>query len=166
MIFIAGPANGSTAPPDAAGVEPASPEEGLPGQAVTPEEQEVLRAWVASLPDASPMDDKVFPKFECGNPPRNCPYNARCTFPGQGKEIVCVVVDCGEAPCRICPEAVSKLLVKGWCSYGCVGAEPGVKIGGAFILKTPFKKDDGNNGPYCVDKDGKVYWGNGKPVLW
>ncbi len=112
VFFIAGPANGSTAPPDAERVEPASSEEGLQEQAVTPQEQEALRAWVASLPDASPMDDKVVPKYQCGDPPRNCPYNTKCIFPGQGKSTGCTVVDCGEAPCRICPKALSEMAIQ------------------------------------------------------
>lgn len=112
--------------------------------------KEEAEAWLASMDESSPMGDSVVPKFECMNKPYECPYHAQCSFGGVSTS--CNVTQCGEGKCGMCPDAVSKLLIKGWCAYGCMrGTE---MVGGAFILKTRFGSD---NGPWCIGKDGKVF---------
>jgi hypothetical protein len=115
-----------------------------------------MRAWVASMAEASPMGDG--PKFECVREPYGCLGAIDCKINGKADER-CIVTNCGEGKCGMCPEFLSKLLIKGWCSYKCRDGDK--TVGGAFILKTHFGKDR-DNGPWCIDKNGKIYDKDGK----
>jgi hypothetical protein len=160
-MFIAAPASGSTAQEEPEGIQSVGAEERGDEQALSAEEQEAMRAWVASMAEASPMGDTLVPKYECYEPPSSCPDGRKCFFP-EGKA-VCAVTQCGEGKCGLCPEFLSKLIFKGWCAYGCLSPEKKM-LGGALVLKHQFKKDNGNTETYCVDRNGKVYDKDGKPI--
>jgi hypothetical protein len=99
-------------------------------------------AWSQSI-DPSTLPTGIYPKNECIDPPRNCPFTIKCpNVPGN-----CYVTDCGKGSCSTCPEFLQSLLIKGWCAYGCM---KGTEVtGGAFILQTTFPLDDE---PYCFGK--------------
>jgi hypothetical protein len=148
LMFIARPANGLPAPQDGESIERA---EGLHEQDLTPEEQEAMRAWVASM-EASPMGDA-----RCLIEPYLCPYEANCAF--MDGTPLCEINQCGEGACSICPGFLSKLLIKAWCSYECKSG--GKVVGGAFIFRHRFLANGGNSATFCIDKNGKIYE-NGK----
>jgi len=73
----------------------------------------------------------VHSKFECIEPPNNCPATTRC--PGS-PEPVCIVIDCGRGKCPgYCPKFLSDLISQGWCSYACMNGKE--IVAGAFILQ-------------------------------
>jgi hypothetical protein len=153
VVWIPGVSSGWAAPQEREGLGPAAEEEGLREQDLTPEEQEAMQAWVASMEDASPMGDRIFPKLECMQEPYHCPKNTNCNF--DGTSVSCIVTQCGDGKCGMCPKFLSQLIYKGWCAYGCMKVDK--MVGGAFILKHHFKGNDGNTGTWCIDKDGKIY---------
>jgi hypothetical protein len=109
---------------------------------VAPAAIDAALTWAQSV-DLSAITPGYSPKYECGDPPNNCPYTTKCVeFPGW----VCSVTGCGQGSCPDCPEFLQNLIIKGWCAYGCM---KGTEItGGAFILQTQWAP----NGPFCFPK--------------
>jgi hypothetical protein len=94
----------------------------------------------ALFPPAAP----VYPKYECIDPPNNCPPTTKCVeYPGG-----CTVIDCGRGKCPgYCPKFVSDLVSQGWCSYVCLnGTEI---VAGAFILQV---FGGHSTRPFCIGK--------------
>lgn len=117
-------------------------DEGLPGEN-SGLDDDAARASLASLDESIPLGDKIFPDFSCMKEPRNCKDKELCDFGAPTKD-VCIVTQCGEGKCGLCPGGFSKLVVDGWCAYGCMRGTQ--MVGGAFVLKTRF----GDNGPHCI----------------
>ena len=81
----------------------------------------------------------VSPKFECMEPPNDCPHATKCPEFGGA----CLVIDCHQGSCPGCPDFMKNLISKGWCSYAHMkGTEIVV---GAFILQTV----SGPTNPFC-----------------
>ncbi len=90
-------------------------------------------------------DGLFSPQFECMD--LGCPATVRCG------RAVCSVIHCGKGSCTYCPEPMpdvfKNLVLKSWCSYGCMtgsqrtGSAYGFipAIGGTFV------------GPWCIDTD-------------
>jgi hypothetical protein len=99
---------------------------------VAPDAVNAALAWAQSV-DPSVFMAGIVPKYECIDPPHNCPPFTKCPeYPGW----VCTVTGCGKGSCPTCPEFFENLVVKGWCAYGCMkGTEV---VGGAFILQTVY----------------------------
>lgn len=119
----------------AQGVDPATLDATTASQlvdSVAPDGINAALAWAQSV-DPSLFSAGIYPKYECGDPPNNCPYTTKCSqHPGW----VCSVTNCGQGSCPNCPEFFQNLVVKGWCAYGCMkGTEI---VGGAFILQTKW----------------------------
>ena len=86
----------------------------------------------------------VYSKFECIEPPNNCPATTKC--PGS-PGAVCIVIDCARGKCPgYCPDFISNLASQGWCSYACRKGKEVVE--GAFILQIAW----GLRGPFCIGK--------------
>jgi hypothetical protein len=101
-------------------------------------------AWAQLADPALFPPTTVYSKFECIEPPNNCPAMTKCVdYPGAN----CIVIDCGRGKCPgYCPEFISDLISTGWCSYACMkGTEV---VAGAFILQIRW----GHTGPMCIGK--------------
>lgn len=122
----------------------------------TPEraQREVSQVWHSDAKqwvDENPRviliggDGLFSPQFECMD--LGCPATVLCG------RAVCSVIHCGKGSCTYCPEPMpdvfKNLVLKSWCSYGCMagsqrtGAAYGFipAIGGKFV------------GPWCIDTD-------------
>ena len=162
VMTVPGSANGGAAPPEPEGAADAALLEPLAGQATMLAQAAEEEAGLLSLIDeASPMEGGIYPKYECMQEPYKCPDTRRCVFPSGSS--ICHVTNCGEGKCPTCPDVVSKIVIKGWCSYGCMrGTEV---IGGALVFRPRIGNDDLSNAtPFCIDKEGKVYR-DGKVIL-
>jgi hypothetical protein len=108
---------------------------------VTPDAISAALSWEQSV-DPGVFMAGIFPKFECTQPPRNCPYMTRCSqYPGWA----CIVTGCGAGSCPTCPESLANLVVKGWCTYGCMNGKD--VVGEAYMFQTFFGPL--LNGPHC-----------------
>lgn len=161
VMMVPGSASGGAAPPEPEGAANAALLKPLAGLATMPAEGAKEEAGLSSPRDeAAPMEGGIYPKYECTQPPYECPATKQCVFPSGSS--VCHVTNCGEGKCPVCPDFISKPFIQGWCSYGCMrGTE---MVGGAFILRTPFTKDLSKSSPFCIDKAGKIYQ-DGKVIL-
>lgn len=110
--------------------------------AAAPDAIGVAVAWVQSADPALFPASAIYPKYECIDPPNECPPTTKCPQFGG----VCSVIDCNQGGCPGCPDFVKNLISKGWCSYACLKG-PEV-VGGAFILQTVF----GPTRPFCIGK--------------
>lgn len=87
----------------------------------------------------------VYSKFECTEPPNNCPASTKCPeYPGAN----CIVIGCARGKCPgYCPDFVSDIASQGWCSYACMkGSEI---VAGAFILQILWGH---TTRPFCIGK--------------
>lgn len=129
---------------DAHALDPSTLDEASLSQLVDAAAPDAIAAaltWAQSI-DSSLLPASYYPKYECIEPPTNCPHAVKCTgFPG-----VCVVTDCASGSCPTCP-GFSNVIIKSWCGYGCINGT-GDHVGGAFILNTFF----GPRGPLCFPK--------------
>lgn len=92
--------------------------------------------------DPSLFSAGIYPKYECIDPPLNCPPTTKCPEFGGS----CSVTECSTSKCPYCPDLFENLVIEGWCSYGCMkGAE---MVGGAFILQTRW----GSMPTKCIGK--------------
>jgi hypothetical protein len=110
--------------------------------AAAPDAISAAVAWAQLADPALFPASSVSPKFECMEPPNECPHATKCPEFGGA----CLVIDCNQGSCPGCPDFVKNLISKGWCSYACMkGTEI---VGGAFILQTVF----GPTRPFCIGK--------------
>jgi hypothetical protein len=85
------------------------------------------------------------PQFECME--LGCPATVLCG------RAVCSVIHCGKGSCSFCPEpmpdAFKNLVLKCWCSYGCMTGTQRTGSAYGFIpsIGSLFA------GPWCVDTD-------------
>ncbi|MEP7122181.1 MAG: hypothetical protein ABJE95_14775 [Byssovorax sp.] len=125
-------------------VDPATLDAAMASQLVdsaAPDGINAALAWAQSV-DPSLFSAGINPKYECIDPPHNCPPNTKCPQFGG----ICSVTECSTGSCPYCPELFENLVIDGWCSYGCMkGAEI---VGGAFILQTKW----GSTPPQCIGK--------------
>lgn len=102
-------------------------------------------AWAQLADPALFPPTTVYSKFECIEPPNNCPAMTKCVdYPGAN----CIVIDCGRGKCPgYCPKFISDLVSQGWCSYACMkGSEV---VAGAFILQILWGH---TTDPICIGK--------------
>lgn len=110
--------------------------------AAAPDAISTAVAWVQSVDPALFPASAIYPKYECMEPPNECPHATKCPQFGGS----CFVIDCNQGSCPGCPDFVKNLISRGWCSYACMkGTE---MVGGAFILQTVF----GPTQPFCIGK--------------
>ncbi len=95
--------------------------------------------FLGLLPSAAiPASGPIVPKFECMD--LGCPHTVRCDGSA------CVTTDCGTGSCPGCPEEYRNLVIKAWCTYGCMKGT--TRTGEAVLLLTkPFGKQIG---PICL----------------
>jgi hypothetical protein len=84
----------------------------------------------------------IRPDYSCSRAPYNCPVNQACPLAG-GASSFCTVTGCGMGECSACPVKTPGLIIKSWCSYGCM--KQSTVVGGAFLLLTSW-----GWGPVCL----------------